>query len=287
MIIRVRRSPSLEAKVKIMSGIAGYTPAEAMGRLIDLWAQCLEERTETLAAKYIRAHLGPHGVEALIEAELGETKGDWVRVRGAQDEIDTLERRVGAARKAGEASGRHRAVVGKGPGCANDSEPERTLGQRDVDESERHVNATSTSGQRLLNVFERANPDLISDLRSDSSPPEPSSETPRDLKQQGRGQKPKKLPEVPLPDGLEPNEAQRGYASQHRLDLVTEFDQFRDHHRARGSVFRDWTAAFWTWLRNAVKYRRPGFGGGSAGSTAAFEAVREAEERARARGEIP
>lgn len=38
------------------------------------------------------------------------------------------------------------------------------------------------------------------------------------------------------------------------LDVVSETEQFLDHHRARESVWSDWTAAWRTWMRNAVKF---------------------------------
>jgi len=34
-----------------------------------------------------------------------------------------------------------------------------------------------------------------------------------------------------------------------------ELDQFRDHHRAKGSRMKDWQAAFRTWITNAEKFR--------------------------------
>jgi hypothetical protein len=37
-------------------------------------------------------------------------------------------------------------------------------------------------------------------------------------------------------------------------DAAWEWDKFRDYHRARGSRFVDWNAAWRTWLRNAVDF---------------------------------
>ena len=39
------------------------------------------------------------------------------------------------------------------------------------------------------------------------------------------------------------------------LDLNLEAEKFQDYHRAKGSKFADWDAAFRTWCRNAEKYR--------------------------------
>lgn len=41
-----------------------------------------------------------------------------------------------------------------------------------------------------------------------------------------------------------------------RRDVIAqERDQFLDYHRAHGSLFLDWNAAWRTWARNAVKWR--------------------------------
>jgi len=41
------------------------------------------------------------------------------------------------------------------------------------------------------------------------------------------------------------------------LELDEQVDAFVDFHTAKGSVFRDWDAAFRTWCRNAVKFAEP------------------------------
>lgn len=57
-----------------------------------------------------------------------------------------------------------------------------------------------------------------------------------------------------LSDDWEPGDGHRTYAAEQQLDLDAEAEQFRDHHRAKGSTMKDWDAAFRTWLRNAVKF---------------------------------
>lgn len=75
-------------------------------------------------------------------------------------------------------------------------------------------------------------------------------------------------PEVPLPDDWVPSErnlsdaAARNFTAQR---IAHEADQFRNYHLARGSRFRDWDAAWRTWLGNAGR-----FGGGGAMAGAAF-----------------
>lgn len=59
-----------------------------------------------------------------------------------------------------------------------------------------------------------------------------------------------------LPDDWQPNPKHVELASEAGLDLDVETVQFRDHHTAKGSTFKDWDAAFRTWLRNAVEFGR-------------------------------
>lgn len=39
------------------------------------------------------------------------------------------------------------------------------------------------------------------------------------------------------------------------IDLPAETERFLDYHRAKGSTFRDWSAAWRNWVRRAVEYR--------------------------------
>lgn len=59
-----------------------------------------------------------------------------------------------------------------------------------------------------------------------------------------------------LPENWKPNDNHIGFAADNRLSINAEAEQFKDHHRAKGSTMKDWDAAFRTWLRNAVKWRK-------------------------------
>ena len=59
-----------------------------------------------------------------------------------------------------------------------------------------------------------------------------------------------------LPEGFEPDETGVSLARDTGLVISEELDAFKDHHTANGSTFIDWQAAFRTWLRNAVKFKR-------------------------------
>lgn len=57
-----------------------------------------------------------------------------------------------------------------------------------------------------------------------------------------------------LPEGFAPNAHHEALATELQVDLRLEFQQFTDHHRAKGSLFKDWDAALNTWLRNAHRF---------------------------------
>ncbi len=40
-------------------------------------------------------------------------------------------------------------------------------------------------------------------------------------------------------------------------DLVAEWRRFRDHHRAKGSIMADWSAAWRTWVGNRDRFAQP------------------------------
>jgi len=48
----------------------------------------------------------------------------------------------------------------------------------------------------------------------------------------------------------------RSVGANGNLSQIT--DAFIDFHRAKGSVFKDWTAAWRTWVRNEIKFSRKG-----------------------------
>ncbi len=52
-----------------------------------------------------------------------------------------------------------------------------------------------------------------------------------------------------LPDDFAPNDTNRRIATERGLDLRAVFEQFADHHRAKGNTMVDWHRAFNSWLR--------------------------------------
>lgn len=96
-----------------------------------------------------------------------------------------------------------------------------------------------------------------SDLRpptsegTDSAPsaPPPNPEEPRMAKGD------RKAPARRMPDGWRPTEKHRAKAKALGFEADRIAEAFIDHHRAKGSVFADWDAAFGTWIRNEAKFR--------------------------------
>lgn len=78
----------------------------------------------------------------------------------------------------------------------------------------------------------------------------------------------RRKPECELPHGWVPNDRNvsdaeaRGFSAE-RID--DEANRFRDYHTAKGNRFRNWDAAWRTWIGNAAKFAG---GGGMAGKAA-------------------
>lgn len=60
------------------------------------------------------------------------------------------------------------------------------------------------------------------------------------------------------PSDFRPSQAHVDLAAELGVDVVAEWQQFCDHHDAKGSTYKDWAAALRTWLRNAKKFGRGG-----------------------------
>jgi hypothetical protein len=60
-----------------------------------------------------------------------------------------------------------------------------------------------------------------------------------------------------LPDDWEPSETHHKLAAKMEgIRVSVEVDKFRDYHKSKGSVRKDWDAGFRTWLRNAKEFQR-------------------------------
>jgi hypothetical protein len=66
-----------------------------------------------------------------------------------------------------------------------------------------------------------------------------------------------------IPENFQPNEYHRNLAKKMGVDLGAAFVQFRDHHGARGTTFKDWNLALNTWIRNTPKFAIHGASNGN------------------------
>lgn len=116
--------------------------------------------------------------------------------------------------------------------------------------------------------------------------PEPGSPEPsvtiKEPSEEKAAPKSRRRPEVPLPEGWIPNDRNisdaqaRNFSAQ---EIHDEAERFRDYHFARDTRFRDWDAAWRTWLGNAKRFAPRGGtvarpGGGMADAFAAVAAAR-------------
>lgn len=76
------------------------------------------------------------------------------------------------------------------------------------------------------------------------TPPQTQTQTQTQTSKKGRA----------LPSDFELDGTRSAYANGLGLYASGEFAQFRDYHLARGTVYRDWDAAWRTWCRKAVQF---------------------------------
>lgn len=57
-----------------------------------------------------------------------------------------------------------------------------------------------------------------------------------------------------LPDDFKPTDKHQALATELGVDLRGEWAKFCDHHRAKGTTFKDWSAALNNWVRRAAEY---------------------------------
>jgi len=136
-----------------------------------------------------------------------------------------------------------------------------------------------------------SNPRKSKDLTQPQlSQPEPEPEPEPDIKEDTNvsSKKTRRKPLIELPSGWVPNEKNIADALKKGLtekEIDHEADQFRNHHHSKQSKFRDWNAAWRTWVNNYIKFSenrrvaiQSGSGGyGQGGSIASIVARRRAE----------
>lgn len=70
----------------------------------------------------------------------------------------------------------------------------------------------------------------------------------------------RRRPSTPWPEGFHLDDDLADHASQKagwdHARARAEFERFENHHRAKGSVFADWRAAWRTWVLNGIRFDR-------------------------------
>lgn len=66
-----------------------------------------------------------------------------------------------------------------------------------------------------------------------------------------------------IPSDWQPNENHRAKCGTIATDPDQLAEEFRNYHRARGTIFKDWDAGFHTWITNAAKFSQRNNGNAS------------------------
>jgi len=271
--VRVDEQAFGDPRITMVGELAGYNAFEALGRMTHLWRWCTQRRTYTVTESTVRVMLGPHGVEALLGAELGERTPDGIRVCGTKGRIEWAEELASKRKAAGEARA-------KGPRCENGtfgtSKPPAHAGDV-LDDSPAHESKTpaqsSSRSRSRSGSCSGSPPGEEGEALPRPAPDKPARTKNRSTIPAGFTPEP-----VPMPDWFQE---------------ATELAQWRDYHSAKGTLGVDWNASWRTWCRNAQKFRAERGGAGPragppihAGSTQIALAVLaqlEAEEAERNR----
>lgn len=89
---------------------------------------------------------------------------------------------------------------------------------------------------------------------SNSSSESPSASSPEAVNGTKKARTVARAREGRIPEALPEGEREAFAKHAPGYDLEAQFAQFADHHHSRGTVLKDWRAAFRNWLRNALKF---------------------------------
>lgn len=62
---------------------------------------------------------------------------------------------------------------------------------------------------------------------------------------------------TPVPDDFTVTAEMLAWAAERGVQppaIKSQTERFLDHHRAKGTLFKDWTAAWRTWMRNFIEW---------------------------------
>lgn len=87
---------------------------------------------------------------------------------------------------------------------------------------------------------------------------------------------------APLPADFVPNETGLRYAEERGVQIEAELKSFANWHQAKGTLFKDWQAAWRTWCDKAVEFGRAGHNGKA--QSGKFDAVAYVNKNRRGAG---
>lgn len=258
-----------DPRISHLAKLQGWSIRETRGCLaFEVWPLCYDLASPYLRRLDLELATGSETLaQNMIAAGLATETRHGLRIAGASERVEYLLRAKEAGRRGGKAPKKPRTkneplrVPPQNPqGSRNPPDPVSALvPDLDLDPVSDPppdpVAVPDRGGARVIDLFDFGNP-------APSAPPS----------------KPKRgAVQLELPDQWEPNDQHREMAD--KLDVVwfTEAAKFRDHHTAKGSRFKDWDAAFRTWLRNAAEFGARGHGGGAKSVTAALVAIANGE----------
>ena len=94
-------------------------------------------------------------------------------------------------------------------------------------------------------------------LQKDLNPPSPPEGKGLNGNGTNESRAARKKPATRAPDAFEITEPMWGWAQEQGVAherIETETAKFLDHHKAKGSLFSDWPAAWRKWMRNVVEF---------------------------------
>jgi hypothetical protein len=89
--VRTEEIAFSDLRFEVLAQLASLADADhARGKMNRLWRQCTIDQAYVLSAAVVRSVLGPNGVEAIIDSQLGEQVDDGIRIKGTKGRIEWL-----------------------------------------------------------------------------------------------------------------------------------------------------------------------------------------------------
>jgi hypothetical protein len=102
--VRIEEDAFASIKMDALAEIAGYNRYEALGRMAHLWRLCTDKQTYIATERMVINCLGPNGMDAIVQSELGEVVDGGVRVKGTKGRIEWIAAKRQASAAGGEAN---------------------------------------------------------------------------------------------------------------------------------------------------------------------------------------